>query len=149
MNFISGKKNNNPRSPDCVPSIFTNTTLPKKAKGKQSLDGSDRGTSTKKQRIETTRHGEAAQILLSMAAAAKDYPSSSDTMLTNSPLVCSSSCATTTTPIAVQTNMTMSDIQALQTECENLRRANSKLRGMLCRLASDEKSFTDHDQVRL
>ncbi|KAG7511425.1 THAP domain-containing 11 [Solea senegalensis] len=50
--FISGKKSENPRSPDYVPSIFKNVPTPEKKRKGMQLDEFDRGQKSKLQRCE-------------------------------------------------------------------------------------------------
>ena len=49
-NFVSGKKSNDPLSPDYVPSVFSFVSSPLKRKGQQQLDDYERLRNSKKVR---------------------------------------------------------------------------------------------------
>ena len=69
----SGKKSDNPPSPDYVPSVFKYTTSPDRRRLKKKLVKFERTQAMKKKRIEQQRKVDAANALLQLRPQ-PDYP---------------------------------------------------------------------------
>ena len=67
VHFFSGKKDNNPLSPDYVPSLFSHIKSPAKRKLEKGMERFERTSQAKKRRLETEGKHEAAKTLLTLS----------------------------------------------------------------------------------
>ena len=65
--FISGRKSNDPVSPDYVPSVFSHIKSPMKRKLVKDMDRYERITGTKKRKVNTVERMSTAQALLQLS----------------------------------------------------------------------------------
>ena len=100
-----------------MPSTFSHTKSPEKRKSEDSLKHFHRREAQKKRRIEEQKRQVAVGALMSMSSETDEH------METDEHTETGSTCEAST-----QTDMTLADLSALDTECQNLRSENIKLK---------------------
>ena len=78
--FVSGSKNNDPLSPDYVPSIFSHVRSPRKRKAEQDLRSYTRRKEARRKRSEAVSRETACQVLLSFTSEEANEPADIETV---------------------------------------------------------------------
>ena len=78
--FVSGSKNNDPLSPDYVPSIFSHVRSPPKRKAEQDLHSYARRKEARRKRSEAVSRETACQVLLSFTGEEANEPAEIETV---------------------------------------------------------------------
>ena len=108
--FISGRKSNDPTSPDYVPSVFDHLKSPQKHRLSSNMSRYERTVLTKKRRVANDKRASAAQSLLELSESCNG-----------------SEYCEPYTGVALSTTMTMNDIAVLERENHTLRNEKSQL----------------------
>ncbi|CAM1293284.1 Uncharacterised protein r2_g235 [Pycnogonum litorale] len=129
QHFISGAKSDDPLSPDWIPSIFSFTTTPEKAKKRITIEAYNRRVKSKKTRKVTQEH---------VPNEIKKSDESEETFIDVRDMP--------TREMGTQTDMTGSDIDSIVTECKQLRNENLALKELKDRIKFDFDVFRDNDE---
>ncbi|XP_057690824.1 uncharacterized protein LOC130915103 [Corythoichthys intestinalis] len=144
--FISGKKNDNPRSPDYVPSIFSYKKSSVKRARKEMAEKSASRQKSKTKRQENFRRNNAVDALLDLSKkCCREQSVCQDVEVAveagpnvNAPV-----------DMGTQTSCTMDDIASLEKECRRLRTENLELKRKLSESSFDESGFTNENSAKV
>ncbi|XP_060782767.1 THAP domain-containing protein 1-like [Neoarius graeffei] len=160
--FISGKKSNNPTSPDYAPSIFAHTSSPLKRKRKREMETYTRRERSKKQRRDQCAKALAASALLQLSEqviSTTQAPDSVNVMgddQDNPATMTAHECQNTECIELKQSFDQLSSSfdklkvhsEMLETDCQALRNENSILKDKIKSLSLLEADFEDDDDKK-
>ena len=134
--FVRGVKSNDPASPAYVPSLFSYVKSPVKRKAENDMQRYNRTKACKKRRLEASLREEAAEGLMILS----DTPNSAamGTAIEETPCIYTSK--------STMTEMSVGDIDKLQSDNFALREENKRLKEVITRQALDEQSFEGNDK---
>ena len=149
--FVSSSKNNDPLSPDYVPSIFSHVRSPRKRKAEQDLRSYTRRKEARRKRSEAVSRETACQVLLSFTGEEANEPAEIETV--ESRIVETGTMTETLGRDAgTMTDLSMSDMQyldALEKECNHLRSENVQLKKSIgTKFPCEETLDGDDEQVK-
>ncbi|XP_060767310.1 THAP domain-containing protein 1 A-like [Neoarius graeffei] len=157
--FISGKKGNDPTSPDYAPSIFAHTSTPLKRKRKREMETYTRREQSKKQRRDQCAKAPAASALLKLSEQVISTTLAPDSVNVmgddqdNPATMTADECQNTECIELKQSFEQLSSSfdklkahsEMLETDCQALRNENSILKDKIKSLSLLEADFKDDD----
>ena len=135
--IISGKKCDDPNSPDYVPTIFDFTSSPEKKRALAKVDRYNQ-RQQRGQRIEDqNKRQEAAKVLLDLSQNTTESPGDKDNDIqTDNPL----------NSVFSQSDLSASDIVNLEKECQQLRQDCAFYKSVNYAATFREESFKSNDE---
>ena len=124
--FVSGSKNDDPLSPDYVPSIFAHIKSPQKRRVDEGMKRYERLCVTKKRRVESESKLEAARVLLELSE------------LGNGVEYCEPHSGTST-----MTELSMKDIHGLEADNEHIIKECTARYDLNCKLKEEREEMAD------
>ncbi|XP_062401089.1 uncharacterized protein LOC134092302 [Sardina pilchardus] len=143
--FVGGKKSNNPLSPDYVPSVFKYLTSPQKRRVGASLEKFHQRQDLKRKKREAEVRINVAHTLLGLSDCNEQV-----NLDVGHDVDADASVDADHISVCCQTDLTMTDMTALEIECQNLRADNAdlKLKLVSCDMLSEESFRNNDEKVR-
>jgi len=132
--FVGGVKSNDPASPAYIPSLFSHGKSPFKRKAENDMQRYNRTKACKRKQLEASLREEVAEGLMILS----DKPSSAAMSTAVEEMSCTSK--------STMTEMSVGDINKLQSVNFALREENRRLKEVITRQTLDEQSFEGNNE---